>query len=214
MVDSTRLNLPGTPIMKRSHILATTAATVLGSVIAQSNPAQAAIITYDFNVTLNSGPLSGNNYTGFFTYDDSALAGNLDPGDPPIYIPASTVSFNFDGVNYNQNDFSPGFEPEIKFIPSFSSEPFNLSWDYVNPAPPADSVRGFQFLGFLNGPPGEFFYTYVPAVDQPGREDNEGYGSASFTFRSSQAIPEPATILGTTLFGLALGWKRTRSSKS
>jgi hypothetical protein len=66
-----------------------------------SFPAQAAIITKDISVTIDSGSLVPNTYTGFFSYDDDTLITSPSfTGD----IPIESFAFNFAGVDYDEND--------------------------------------------------------------------------------------------------------------
>ncbi|MBD1940138.1 PEP-CTERM sorting domain-containing protein [Microcoleus sp. FACHB-68] len=72
-----------------------TVGTALSLFALEVTPAGAATITYDFTVDITSGPLSGNEYNGFFSYDDTATseAGEL---QEPFF---DVTEFNFDFVN-------------------------------------------------------------------------------------------------------------------
>ncbi|MCH2248005.1 MAG: PEP-CTERM sorting domain-containing protein, partial [Crocosphaera sp.] len=52
-----------------------TASTVLGLAVISASAVNAASITYDFEVNIDSGVLDGQSYTGFLTFDDSGVKG-------------------------------------------------------------------------------------------------------------------------------------------
>ncbi|MDJ0598374.1 MAG: PEP-CTERM sorting domain-containing protein [Crocosphaera sp.] len=72
-------------------------------------PVHAASITYNFEVSIDSGSLAGETYTGSFIFDDSGLTGIGDE-----FLSVSRISFDFDGVNYTETDDS--FGPEVLFF--------------------------------------------------------------------------------------------------
>lgn len=51
-----------------------TAGAALSLAVMGAQPAGAATITYDFTVGVTSGPLTGNQYSGFFSYDDASTS--------------------------------------------------------------------------------------------------------------------------------------------
>jgi hypothetical protein len=63
------------------------------------SPVDAAIISYDFTVDIDSGSLLGNSYTGFFSYDDASVT-------PTGFSSADLTNFAFDflGSLYTLND--------------------------------------------------------------------------------------------------------------
>ena len=65
--------------------------------------AGAATITQNILVTITSGTLTGNTYTGSFSYDDSLLTPPPFTGD----IPVSALSFTFEGTTYTEADGAP-----------------------------------------------------------------------------------------------------------
>ncbi|NEN90926.1 MAG: PEP-CTERM sorting domain-containing protein, partial [Okeania sp. SIO3H1] len=62
-----------TNIFQKLSFVATSA--VLSLSVINANPVNAASIIYDFEVSIDSGVLDGETYSGFFEFDDSALTG-------------------------------------------------------------------------------------------------------------------------------------------
>ena len=92
------------------------ASTVLGLTVINTNAVHAALITYDAEVTIDSGVLTGQTYLGSFQFDDSGLTGINEE-----FLSVSAVSFNFNGTDYTESD---GF-PEVVF---FDGEFLGLSF--------------------------------------------------------------------------------------
>ncbi|BCL34748.1 PEP-CTERM sorting domain-containing protein [Nostoc sp. MS1] len=135
------------------------------------NSSQAATINYNFQVAIDSGSLSGNNYTGSFSYDDASLTGIGDE-----FIDVTNVAFNFQGSDYTvannpQVAFSNGqflglsYSPEPFF--SFIPGNFDLSEAYFS----------YSF-GFLNS----------------------GFGDVTYTLQNT-SVPEPTTVIGLVALG-------------
>ncbi|NEP04280.1 MAG: PEP-CTERM sorting domain-containing protein, partial [Okeania sp. SIO4D6] len=80
---------------------------VLGLAVINTNPVNAASITYDFEVNNLDGSLAGETYSGFFEFDDSALTGIGEE-----FLSVSELSFDFLDVNYTETD---GF-PKVVFL--------------------------------------------------------------------------------------------------
>lgn len=90
-----------------------TAGAALGLVVSEATPTQAATITYDFTLTLTSGVGAlqssvGNQYSGFFSYDDSQIYFS-DPrfGGLGYTTLPTDFSLNFNNINYTETDLLP-----------------------------------------------------------------------------------------------------------
>lgn len=74
-----------------------------------ARPGQAATLTYDFDVLVDSGPLANQTYSGSFKFDDSNLTGSGQE-----FPDVSTVMFSFLGEDYTKEDDPAG--PEVAFL--------------------------------------------------------------------------------------------------
>ena len=90
-----------------------TAGTVLSLAVMETYSANAATITYDFTVNITDGPLLGNQYSGFFSYDDTSPSATRLPADytspsfvSPLVPVFDVTEFNFDfaGKTYTKSD--------------------------------------------------------------------------------------------------------------
>lgn len=75
------------------------------------NFAQAATVTYDFDVLIDSGSLLNDTYSGFFSYNDSTLNGSGDE-----YLAIDNLKFNFLGTDYTEADDNSSFGAEAAFL--------------------------------------------------------------------------------------------------
>jgi PEP-CTERM motif len=194
----------------------TTAAAALSLAGLEAYPAQAAIITYDFTVDITSGPLLGNQYNGFFSYDDASPsgAGNL-------LIPYFDVTeFNFD-FPQRTNTPSQLFIDGRVFPFSFPLR-FTGGTIVTDPSgrivliPRGGELQSFGFSTFNPfRPPFPGFFTLIGSPSSlsffyqllfnPG-EPFSGTGSGTVSLRTTPptAVPEPSTIVGLSMLGL--GW--------
>ncbi|BCL39214.1 hypothetical protein [Nostoc sp. MS1] len=144
--------------------------------------AKAATITYDVQVAIDSGPLNGKNYKGFFSYDDSSLTGI---GDEAIAL--SNFGFSFEGKTYNLAS-----DPYAQV--NFNNGSF-LGLDFaVASAPSPTFISGFFDLN-------EAFFSYdLSGSSAFGRS---GTGGITFTLRSNNpaTTPEPTAVMGLLIFG-------------
>ncbi|NEO61561.1 MAG: PEP-CTERM sorting domain-containing protein [Moorea sp. SIO4G2] len=166
-----------TNILKKLSFVATSA--VLCFTVIHANPVNAASIIYDLEVSIDSGFLDGETYSGFFEFDDSGLTG-IDEE----FLSVSNISFDFDGVNYTETDGLS--DPEAVF---FDGDFLGLSW----------SDDEFSFIaGFFEL--GEAFFAY----DIP---QGAGAGDIAYTLRPDTPVSTPAsTPEPTAVFSLlALG---------
>lgn len=93
--------------MKFVHKLAvTTVGIALSFTIMEPRPVKAATITYDFTVDVTSGQLSGNQYSGFFSYDDSSPSSS----SRLLFSVFDETEFNFEfaGRTYTRRDLRSG----------------------------------------------------------------------------------------------------------
>ncbi|NEO41818.1 MAG: PEP-CTERM sorting domain-containing protein [Moorea sp. SIOASIH] len=135
---------------------------------------------YDFEVSIYSGFLDGETYSGSFEFDDSGLTGI--PRNE--FLSVSNISFDFDGVNYTETDGLS--DPKAVF---FNGDFFGLSW----------SDDEFSFVaGFFEL--GEAFFVY----DIP---QEFAQGDIAYTLRPDTPASTPvSTPEPTALFSLlALG---------
>ncbi len=132
--------------------------TALFTLVAHAN-VWAASVPYEFNLKIDSGPLSGNVYTGSFAFDDVthaltdfqfAFQGSsyTELNDP--HALAEVSGYTFLGISYSV--FGSGGAPDFSFIPGIS----DLSESYfaydLNLSPPAPTAGA-----------GELKYQLVPA---------------------------------------------------
>lgn len=159
--------------MKITKLTSFAIATIaLGFVTINTDQATAVTLTYDITVNNLGGSLSGNEFTGNFSFDDAALVGTSSE-----FISVSDLSFNFQGVTFTENDDSFA-NAGIEF---FNGEFLGLSY--------STDVQ-FSFApGFFSS--SESFFAY-----DLGSGD-VGTGDITYTLRTSpNPIPEPATIIG------------------
>jgi len=182
----------------RQKLAIFTAAAALIAVI-DTQTAKAATITYDFTVDITSGPLTGTQPTGFFSYDDASLTGvgletvGLNDG--------LSISFNFLGETYSETDDAgvPDY-PIVQFQDrSLLGLNFNVFY--------APSFQSFAIADEANVSTGEiglgagnvFAYDTDPSVQF------EGLGTVTY---SARPIPEPSSVVGLSVLGLGLILKR------
>jgi hypothetical protein len=166
-----------------------TAGTALSVTVLQASPTLAASITYDFTVTIFSDWFQGNQYEGFFRYDDAALT-----PDFTGTLFNQITEFEFDFLNsvevlttyrtddlirnglYFRNGLFSGLEVEKR-------AGTNVSFDFN-----AEPVILEDFL-FTLGP--------LPTI-------RFGRGSVRYNLREEPAtsVPEPETALSLTVLGL------------
>jgi len=191
-----------------------TAGTVLSLAVMETASVQAATITYDFNVNITSGPLLGNQYSGFFSYDNTAPAPVLQP-----FFDVTEFNFEFANRTYTRSDLVldcrvfPGCLPlqfsggelvtdpsgRLVLIPG-GSELARVAFSTFNPFGP-------PFPGFftLIGSGSAFSFNYQLPFN-PGEPTTIGNGSGTVSLRTTPptAVPEPSTIFGLSMLGF--GW--------
>lgn len=151
--------------------LATTAASLTTIAVNQVN---AATITYDLEVNNLDGSLSGDSFTGSFSFDDDSLLGSGDD-----FISIDNLSFDFLGTTYTENDDNSAFGAEAAF---FNGEFLGLSYS---------TDVSFSFVpGFFSLSDSFFAYDL-------GSGD-VGTGDLVYNLQSTNPnpVPEPATVIG------------------
>jgi hypothetical protein len=147
--------------------------------MATSMAAKAATITYDFTVTANSGPLSGQSVSGFFAFDDSIIV----PGDDVSQVGLLTdLDFTWNGIAYDESTANTGW---LTFGASGDLIDFGIGTNCGVVC--SVSARSSQwFIG-----KDDLIY---------GTSDGGGFGLNSYALRAT-SVPEPTTL---ALFGIAL----------
>jgi len=151
----------------------TLVAAVLGLAIA-APAAQAAIQTWNFSGTVESGSLLGQTYAGAFSFDDAGLTGGVDTE----YLLVSSLSMTFSGTAYSLTDELAPTEAAFE-NGSFLGMTF--------------SAANFTFIPGLGGSVGDAYFAYdatLPALS--------GTGNVVYA-----PVPEASTY-GMLLAGLGL----------
>ena len=160
-----------------------TASTVISFAVVNTNSVNAVSITYDFEVTIDSGSLDGQIFPGSFTFENSSLLGSGEE-----FLSVSDLSFTFQGVSYTEAD-----SPEAAFL---DSDFLGLNF---SPDPSFSFIPGFFDLE-------EAFFTY----DFQTGADDAGAGDISYIINSEMTgVPEPSNILvSLAAMGLGMFFKR------
>lgn len=82
----------------------------LGVVTTNINQATAATVQYHITVNNLDGSLTGNEFTGEFSFDDAKLSGSGSE-----FLPVSDLSFVFQGTTFTEDDDLSG-NPEVEFF--------------------------------------------------------------------------------------------------
>ena len=148
----------------------------------------AATITYDFEVRNLTGSLSGNTYSGFFSYDDSLAANQMTGnGLETITSSAGGLSFNFDflGTVYDEtNDtddrtqvtFNNGVADSIYFRGNYDQYPSTAS-------------NTFTFSSYYPSSPGIFTPVDFTYLIDSGANTGSGIGDVVITRRPPYTTP-------------------------
>ena len=143
----------------------------------------AATVPYTFEVNIDSGSLSGNTYSGSFSYDDS---------DPTSLV---DFDFTFDGDSFSETD-----DPlAAVFFSIFDPDEF-VGIEYL-----ASSINYEIYFapGFGSVTEASFSYIGLASLDF-----DEGFGDITYS-----VVPVPAAVwlFGTALVGL-VGFNKRRKS--
>ena len=198
------------------------AGTVLSLGVMEALSVQAATITYDFNVNITSGPLLGNQYSGFFSYDDTSPS----PTAPVVPVfDVTEFNFEFAGKTYTKSDLRYGgcraglqycYPLEFSgaeavldpsgfpryFIPR-GGELVSFAFSTFNPfGPPYPG-----FFSLMGGMRGLSFIYQLPFNPEPPTPIGSGSGTVSrrpTTPPPPTSVPEPGTVFGLSMLGF--GW--------
>ncbi|KAB8320975.1 PEP-CTERM sorting domain-containing protein [Tolypothrix campylonemoides VB511288] len=180
--------------MKLNQKLAvTTAGLALGLTAMEANPARAAVITVDFQVTetpaYGGPPILNQPLSGFYSFDDSTTPLSGATSEPKY--PLTDFSFNFLG------------------------EQFTVS-DLVQGAGYGGSATGLVEVGFKienNVVRSQFVIANQNFGGSANRSPNIA-GTVEYSQRTTTPVPEPATIGGWLLAGLfSIALKKKAASK-
>lgn len=180
-----------------------TATAALSLAAMEAKTVQAATIVYDFTVDVTSGPLTGTQYFGSFSYDDLTLTGT---GLETLGVDEGlSISFDFLGKTYNEtSDIDLPDYPIVQFQDqSLLGLNFNVfygsSFQSFAIANEVDASTGAVGSGGGN----VFAYDTDPSVAF------EGLGTVTY-----QPVPEPISVVGLSVLGLGcLLKKKVRSSR-
>lgn len=180
------------------------AGVALSLALTEVNPARALMIKYKFKVDINEGPLIGQTYTGFFSYDDESEQVGFGYGSEEFFL--TEFEFDFNGVEYTLDDVTCGFTDVC--VPG-ETLPFWVGGVFPQ--------WGKDSLALRTKDPVEFdFGLSIFLESQPEFEyGNVGSGVGVFSGDVTyNVVPEPLTILGSvTALGLGALFKRELSKK-
>lgn len=146
-------------------------------------PAQAEIVTYDFNVIGTENFIAGKQYFGSLSYDDTSPLTSFGG------FPLTDFTFNFEGQTYTEDNLLIDAGGYGGFYPQQGLETADLT--------------SFNQIFFLTSfpvntfPEGKFF---ASLGNFPGEEQS---GKVVYNLRPQVSVPEPGTIGG--LLFLSLG---------
>lgn len=179
---------------KLAVAIASAASLFAGIEAHQGNLAQAAILTYDFNVTISdtdgNSQLEGKGGFGQITYDDSTLG-----IESKIYSNPSFVSSYF-----------------FNFVNMWTGEP--VTYTLGNTREMKVGVDNGR-LSYIADFQKNYFVYFQPNLKVQGGDLNSevkflGTYSAKPENKSSTTIPEPNTVVGLSVFGLCWLLKRKK----
>ena len=190
----------------------------LGAIAIHGLPAEAAVFTYDFDLTVTSTqgadqPPIGQTFAGFFQYDDATIQGpnpnfgSLYPSPTAIYTSYPTdFLLNFNDQTYTSADLSPYGRGIGGTLLQFKATGFTAT----NPAAPFDpnlAPTGFELVNAvlavrtMGGAPYNLEINYRPQSIANGFQHFDPFtggrssGTATFS-RQMAAVPEPNGTLG------------------
>ena len=187
-------------IYQKLAVATATAALSLAAMEAEN--VQAATIIYDFTVDVTSGPLTGTQSSGSFSYDDLALTGT---GLETLGVNEGlSVSFDFLVETYNEtNDIDSPNYPIVQFQDqSLLGLNFNVFYASSLQFAIADEIDASIGAVGLGG--GNVF-----AYDTDPNAAFEGLGTVTY-----RPVPEPSSVVGLSVLGLGfLLRKKVTSSR-
>jgi hypothetical protein len=128
---------------------------VLGACCMLAHPAAAAIVTYDFNAHLQTGPLAGTAFTGSLAYDNAAST-----GIGTEFLPLAALDFSLLGVSFSVPDIKQGGQAILQ----------NGDFSYFTAAffPPPPNGAAVSDIAFGFGGPGVIGYAVPPGLANGG----------------------------------------------
>lgn len=179
--------MTNTPV--KLSLLTAGLAVVMGT--AGAAPSWAADIKYRFDVSIDSGPLLNNIYSGSFSYDDTSLNST-----GPSSIALTDFQFIFQNTLYTKND-----DPlaTAEFLDQFF---LGLSYNVSQPPQPT-FIPGFSDVS-------EALFAYDL---QPGTTGQGGTGTTAYqkiVAPPSTSVPAPVPVMGAAAF---FGYSRSIRSR-
>lgn len=174
--------------MRQTSILRALGALTLAAAL---QPAQAALVQFDFSTTVSTGPFSGQVGTGFIRFDDAFVSGLVSPGAGNGSL---EIGFSFLGQSFteaNDADF-----PNFPQVTLFDGQPVGIDFVMVDGASGVDFLDGSIASIALQG-------SLLPGGNALLAPIDVQIGQAP-----PQGVPEPSSY---ALAGLALlGLMRSR----
>lgn len=156
--------------------------TLLAALLGAMAPAQAAIQTWNFNGTLDSGVFNGETFAGSLSFDDAGLSG-IDEE----WINLGSLSMTFLGQGYGLADAPVLAAPAAHFL---NGAFLGASYVVEGSDPRFALIAGFSNID-------EAYFAYDPS------SGNAGAGSIAYTLAP---VPEPSggamLLAGFALLGL------------
>lgn len=146
--------------MKFDHMLV---AALIGTLLAAFSTAQAAVLTYAFSGTLDSGFYLGQRFSGNFSFDDLALTGS-----GAEYLGVDSLNLNILGSTYTQADadapaevgYSDGSFLGLSYSVSSGEPQFSLIFGSLDASDA--SIAYDTTLSLTGSGSGNVIYTPVP----------------------------------------------------
>jgi hypothetical protein len=191
------------------------ASAAVGLAVLDASPARAAQAIFDIDVNVTSGPLTGNLFEGFLSFDDSIESGTLS-GEAGEF----EIAFDFLGETYTEEDdisFGGGFG--FPTLTVANGSPILVDWivDFGNDAfgPPPNFSNDFAFCGTAFGICNDNIGSFVYQIGEVPDNVEQGVGQITYTKRNQQppaSVPEPGAVAALSLFGLGSLLKRAIAS--
>jgi len=150
-----------------------TSGVVLSLAVQQVNPAQAAIVSYNLAGTIQNGLLTGQTFSGTFSYDNSPLTGSGFE-----FLDVSQVNLNFSGSTFTAVDADSN--PTVEFLDGIL---LGLNFSTSSFTPEFSLIPAFGTT--------EATFSYI------GANNDSGSGPVQYVL-----IPEPSTVLGIIALGI------------
>jgi hypothetical protein len=188
------------------------ATAVVGWTVVDVSPAHAAKVIYDIDVNVTSGPLTGNLFEGFLSFDDSVESDTLS-GDAGEF----EIAFDFLGETYTEED-DIGFGLGLPELTVDNGSPTSLDWlvDFGDDAfgPPPNFSNDFAFCGAAFGLCVDNVGSFVYQIGEVPDNVEQGVGEITYTLRqdSPASVPEPGAVAALSLLGLGGSVKRAIAS--